>query len=61
MKKKFTTLLSGLLFGTLVMNAVPAAPGIKKLVQPDGTVVEAVVIGDERFHYYETAAGENPF
>ena len=58
MKKKFTTLLSGLLFGTLVMNAVPAAPGIKKLVQPDGTVVEAVVIGDERFHYYETAAGE---
>ena len=43
MKKKFTTLLSGLLFGTLVMNAVPAAPGIKKLVQPDGTVVEAVV------------------
>ena len=38
--------------------AVPAMPGLMKLVQPDGSVVEATIKGDEHFHYYETAAGE---
>ena len=38
--------------------AVPAMPGLMKLVQPDGSVVEATIKGDEHLHYYETAAGE---
>ncbi|MDE6134966.1 MAG: M6 family metalloprotease domain-containing protein, partial [Muribaculaceae bacterium] len=32
--------------------------GLLRLEQPDGTIVEASIIGDEYFHYYETAAGE---
>lgn len=38
--------------------AVPAKPGLMKITQPDGTVVETTIIGDEHFHYYETPAGE---
>ena len=38
--------------------AVPAMPGLHRLTQPDGTVVEAYIHGDESFHYYETNAGE---
>ena len=38
--------------------AVPAKPGIMTFTQPDGTVVEAGLKGDEHFHFYETAAGE---
>lgn len=39
-------------------SAVPAKPGLHRLTQPDGTVVEARIVGDEFFHYYETPAGE---
>lgn len=38
--------------------AVPAMPGLHRLTQPDGSVVEAYIHGDESFHYYETNAGE---
>lgn len=37
---------------------VPAEPGVKRLVEADGSVIEATIIGDEHFHYYETAGGE---
>lgn len=38
--------------------AVPAKPGLMKITQPDGTIVETTIVGDEHFHYYETSAGE---
>lgn len=56
--KRLTTLLNSLVCGTLMALAVPAMPGLMRLTQPDGSVVEAKVIGDEHFHYYETADGE---
>jgi M6 family metalloprotease-like protein len=56
--KRLTTLLSGLLCTTMMVMAVPAKPGIMRLTQPDGSVVEATIVGDEHFHYYETPAGE---
>ncbi|MDE5751702.1 MAG: hypothetical protein K2H88_03590, partial [Duncaniella sp.] len=39
-------------------RAVPAKPGVMVFTQPDGTVVEAYMIGDEHFHFYETPSGE---
>ena len=50
--------MSGLLCTTMMVMAVPAKPGIMRLTQPDGSVVEATIVGDEHFHYYETPAGE---
>lgn len=49
---------SSLVLASLPMWAAPALPGFHRLTQPDGTVVEAQIIGDENFHYYETKAGE---
>lgn len=52
-------MLAGMLLSTAVqMWAIPAKPGLMTLTQPDGTPIEASVIGDEYFHYYETPAGE---
>lgn len=56
--KKLSLLLGSLITGPMIALAVPAMPGLTKLVQPDGSVVEATIKGDEHFHYYETAAGE---
>ena len=56
--KRFTLSLYSLLVGGAMALAVPAKPGLMKLEQPDGTVVEATITGDEKFHYYETAEGE---
>ena len=56
--RKLSTLLGCLIAGISISSAVPAMPGLMRLAQPDGSVVEATVYGDERFHYYETAAGE---
>ncbi len=55
--KKYLALAS-FLFGMTVAYAVPAMPGKHLLQQPDGTIVEANIVGDEHFHYYETEAGE---
>jgi len=38
--------------------AVPAKPGLYTFTQPDGSVVEASLIGDEHFHYYLTPTGK---
>lgn len=46
------------MLSTAAVLAVPAAPGVFKLTQPDGTVLEVRMYGDEHFHYYETTAGE---
>lgn len=52
------SVISVLLLGSLCLWAVPAKPGLHKLVQPDGTEIEAYIHGDEHFHYYETPSGE---
>ena len=38
--------------------AVPPMPGFLNIPQPDGSTVEARIIGDNEFHYYETRDGE---
>ncbi|MBP7949716.1 MAG: M6 family metalloprotease domain-containing protein [Verrucomicrobiales bacterium] len=38
-------------------GAVPAAPTVTAMQQPDGTVFQARLFGDEFFHYYTTADG----
>lgn len=38
-------------------HAVPAAPVIQELAQPDGTRFKAKVRGDERLHWHETEEG----
>lgn len=40
-----------LLFASSAM-AFPPAPGFVKITQPDGTKVEARIVGDREFHYY---------
>lgn len=52
------SVISAFVLGSLSLSAVPAKPGIHKLSQPDGTVVEAYIYGDEHFRYYETLSGE---
>lgn len=37
--------------------AAPAKPGLIKHRQPDGTVINIRLCGDEFFHYYETEDG----
>lgn len=56
--KKIFSLIGALLLGSAAAIAVPAAPGVFKITQPDGTQVEVRMFGDEHFHYYETTAGE---
>lgn len=56
--KRLYSCLGALLLGTCVAHAVPAAPGVHRLAQPDGSTVEARIFGDEYFHYYETTSGE---
>jgi len=53
-----TTLTSLAVAATVACGfAVPAKPGLYTFTQPDGSVVEASLIGDEHFHYYRTPAG----
>lgn len=58
MKAKKMIMSAALAMATLGAMAVPALPGILALRQPDGTYVQARIIGDEHFHYYETEVGE---
>lgn len=61
MRKKTFLLIFSLLFliigSSKVSFAVPAAPVIYELIQPDGTVVEARQWGDEWSHGWETTDG----
>lgn len=58
MNKKVLSMLAGaLLGGALAGNAVPAKPGMRTIVQPDGTTVEAELRGDEYCSFYVTADG----
>lgn len=51
----FTTL--GALAVPFMLNAVPADPTLKQLQNPDGTVTEGYLVGDEHFHYAVSADG----
>lgn len=56
---KLKTLLTSATLALVLPNAmaVPAKPGIHTFTQPDGTVIEASLVGDEHFHYYRMADG----
>ena len=56
MKKKLLSVLAGLACA-LGAYAVPAMPGLTKVMQPDGTYVSLELHGDEFFHYTTTADG----
>lgn len=50
MKRILIAIIAAVLSG-LVMKAVPAYPGPVKYRQPDGSVIEIVLHGDEYYHY----------
>lgn len=56
---KLKTFLTSATLALALPNAmaVPAKPGIHTFTQPDGTVIEASLVGDEHFHYYRMADG----
>ncbi len=56
MGKKIITLL-GLCMTAVCAYAVPPLPGFINITQPDGSKVEARIIGDNEFHYYELRDG----
>ena len=45
-------MFAGSLFIAMGAMAVPPVPGFVNITQPDGTKVEARIIGDREFHYY---------
>ena len=55
--KRLILNLTCLFLAALPLGAVPARPGVLRHTQPDGTVVEYVVRGDEWGHYMTTADG----
>ncbi|MDE7181354.1 MAG: M6 family metalloprotease domain-containing protein [Muribaculaceae bacterium] len=55
---KRTLLLSATAaFGGFIVSAVPPMPGFINVAQPDGTTIEARIMGDHEFHYYELRDG----
>ena len=40
------------------LHAVPAKPGERIYIQPDGSTVTVRVYGDEFYHYYESIDGQ---
>ena len=57
---KMRRLLFAVFFVSMALPsfAIPARKGLLKLSQPDGTVVEAEIHGDEYHHFLTTPAGE---
>ena len=57
-RKKFCLAGIALLLSVLAVHAVPAKPGVKKVVKTaDGTNVEVELRGDEHFSYYKAGDG----
>ena len=57
MKRVFSLLLMALT--TLLVYAVPAKPGLTKILNlTDGTTVQAKLVGDEFAHYWQDADGK---
>lgn len=57
--KKLRYILAGVLtFGTsAILSAMPAMRGLRTIEQPDGTVIEIRVVGDENMHFTTLADG----
>ncbi len=55
--KRLILNLTCLFLAALPLGAVPARPGVLRHTQPDGTVVEYVIRGDEWGHYAMTTDG----
>jgi hypothetical protein len=51
------SLLCAVLVYSSSVLANPAAPITLQILQPDGTKFKAKLKGDERYHWYETEAG----
>jgi M6 family metalloprotease-like protein len=61
MKRVWLALLASVILTMgipLVANGTPAYQGIKSYVQPDSTVIEYRLMGDERFSWRETPEGD---
>lgn len=58
MKIKHLLPLLAIAAAALPAKAIPAYPGLLKVTQPDGTVIEVRAAGDEHFHYLTDAKGE---
>jgi len=56
MKKLFTLLAIAMLYTSMAM-AVPAHPGIARLIQPDGSELSIRLVGDEYLHFNTTEDG----
>ena len=50
-------LSAGIALGAFSALAVPPIPGFVNIPQPDGSTVEARIIGDRNFHYYQLRDG----
>ena len=55
--KRLCFCLNFLILAALPLGAVPAKPGVLRHTQPDGTVVEYVIRGDEWGYYAMTTDG----
>ncbi|WP_018153408.1 M6 family metalloprotease domain-containing protein, partial [Methanothermococcus thermolithotrophicus] len=49
--------ITALLTATQMVSAVPAEPRTHNLTQPDGSIIQAKLVGDERFYVWETTNG----
>lgn len=59
MKKRLLITMTALMFVAVTMMAVPAKPGVKKIVTlKDGSTVELTLRGDEHFSFYTDAEGK---
>ena len=59
MKKRLLITMTALMFVAMTMMAVPAKPGVKKIVTlKDGSTVELTLRGDEHFSYYTDTEGQ---
>lgn len=47
-----------ILFNVLLVSGVASYPGIIQYEQPDGSKIEVLIHGDDRFHWYTTPSGE---
>ena len=59
MKKRLLITMTALMFVAMTMMAVPAKPGVKKIVTlKNGSTVELTLRGDEHFSFYTDAEGK---
>ena len=59
MKKRLLITMTALMFVAMTMMAVPAKPGVKKIVTlKNGSTVELTLRGDEHFSFYTDSEGQ---